>query len=311
MQNILGFFGRASIAAGRLVCLRSEGQTITGVRAIKHRDYWLAGALRLPGVPLRGGADTAAAAGHEPPDAAQAKTKLAAVRARIAELTGRLGLELKQRDALNARLREADLGSPQSAGGSRRCMRGARGVERRRNELRRRFGSQSRMPSRAERAALAAQVRAQYMIGRADEMQTSAKSDQPRRGRPHADLLRIFRARARGENRGDRRSRGAPARTGHADIEATAANLKSLKEETGREVAGLRMRARSGPGAVAAHRASKCRAATRSSRGSNARSRRWNRLVADLAQVLQDFPVDSEQSFDQLRGKLPWPVAGK
>ena len=43
-------------------------------------------------------------------DAAQAKAKLAAVRERIADLTGRLGAELKQRDALSARLREADLG---------------------------------------------------------------------------------------------------------------------------------------------------------------------------------------------------------
>ena len=36
----------------------------------------------------------------ESPDAAQAKAKLAAVRQRIADLTGRLGTELKQRDAL-------------------------------------------------------------------------------------------------------------------------------------------------------------------------------------------------------------------
>ena len=34
-------------------------------------------------------------------------------------------------------------------------------------------------------------------------------------------------------------------------------------------------------------------------------------LVADLARVMQDFPVDPPQSFDQLRGKLPWPVSGR
>ena len=44
-----------------------------------------------------------------PKDAAQAKAKLAAVRERIADLTGRLGAELKQRDSLSARVREADL----------------------------------------------------------------------------------------------------------------------------------------------------------------------------------------------------------
>ncbi len=34
-------------------------------------------------------------------------------------------------------------------------------------------------------------------------------------------------------------------------------------------------------------------------------------LVADLARVMQDFPVDPSQSFDRMRGKLPWPVPGR
>jgi len=34
-------------------------------------------------------------------------------------------------------------------------------------------------------------------------------------------------------------------------------------------------------------------------------------LLADLSRVLQDFPVDSQQSFGSLRGKLAWPVPGR
>ena len=35
-------------------------------------------------------------------------------------------------------------------------------------------------------------------------------------------------------------------------------------------------------------------------------------LVADLSRVLKDFPVDSHQHVDrELRGTLPWPVAGR
>jgi hypothetical protein len=49
------------------------------------------------------------AAAPGPGDSAQAKEKLVAVRARIAALTGRLGDELKKRDALSARLRDAEL----------------------------------------------------------------------------------------------------------------------------------------------------------------------------------------------------------
>jgi len=48
-------------------------------------------------------------AAPETADSAQAKAKLAAVRARIAALTNRLGNELKERDALSARLRGAEL----------------------------------------------------------------------------------------------------------------------------------------------------------------------------------------------------------
>src|SRR5271165_4474730 len=49
----------------------------------------------------------AAAAGAA--DSAQAKAKLAVVRARISALTARLARELKERDALSANLRDADL----------------------------------------------------------------------------------------------------------------------------------------------------------------------------------------------------------
>ena len=34
-------------------------------------------------------------------------------------------------------------------------------------------------------------------------------------------------------------------------------------------------------------------------------------LVADLARMMQDFPTDPSQSFDRMRGKLPWPVSGR
>jgi septal ring factor EnvC (AmiA/AmiB activator) len=34
-------------------------------------------------------------------------------------------------------------------------------------------------------------------------------------------------------------------------------------------------------------------------------------LVAELSRVLQDFPVDTKESFAALRGKLPWPVPGR
>src|SRR5271170_936394 len=102
-------------------------------------------------------------------ESAEAKLKLAAVRARIAALTNRLGVELKQRDALNARLREADL----EVTAKRRRLDGLRVAElsmaRRRNELRtEQIRNQNALDS--ERAALASQARAAYMIGRQEQI---------------------------------------------------------------------------------------------------------------------------------------------
>ena len=96
----------------------------------------------------------------------------------------------------------------------------------------------------------------------------------------------------------------------HADIERTEANLKSLQEETSREVVGL-VRARE-------ERAGAIQALSEQVQSGNEQLARLKQeeqavesLVADLERVLKDFPVDSGQSFEQLRGRLPWPVSGK
>src|SRR5215831_14254049 len=69
----------------------------------RHRTLYMSAALA---VLLCANAAGAAAA---PTDSAQAAAKLAAVRAKIAELTRRIGAQLTQRDSLNARVRETEL----------------------------------------------------------------------------------------------------------------------------------------------------------------------------------------------------------
>src|SRR3984885_14992103 len=111
----------------------------------------------------------ALAAGPEPMGAEQAKAKLAAVRARIAALTGRLGGELKERDALSSRLREAELliTAKRQRLDALRAEKTA--AERHRTELR---GEQAATINglQAERADLGRQVRAAYMIGRQEQL---------------------------------------------------------------------------------------------------------------------------------------------
>lgn len=241
-------------------------------------------------------------------DSAQAKARLAAVRARIASLTERLALELKQRDALNARLRDADLEITEKRRRLDALRAAELSVERHRNELR---GEQTRNQTAldAERAALAAQVRAAYVIGQQEQMRLLLNQADPARAGRMLAFYGYF-ARSRAARIEEIDGRLARLQELVAQIEQTAANLKSLEDEASREMAGLQQ--------ARAERAMALAALGKQVSSGNQELAQLKReeqavesLIADLAQVLQDFPVDTQQSFDQLRGKLPWPVAGR
>ena len=269
-------------------------------RAVKHLKILVALALVLCGSAVGSGADSA--------DSAQAKAKLAAVRARIEALTNRLGLELKERDAMNARLREADL----SITAKRQRLDALRtaelAAERRRNELR---AEQSRDQNalESERAELAAQVRGAYMIGPQEPLRLLLNQGDPARAGRMLALYGYF-ARERGTKIEEISAQVARLQELVAEIEQTAATLASLKSDATREVADLE-RAR-------AERSSALAALSKQVSSGNQELSQLKReeqaveaLIADLSQVLQDFPVDAQLRFDQLRGKLPWPVQGR
>jgi septal ring factor EnvC (AmiA/AmiB activator) len=241
-------------------------------------------------------------------DSAAATAKLAEVRGRIAALTARLGDELKDRDALAARLREAEL----TITAKRRQLDGLRAeqaaTERRRGEL---GSEQARIQSalEAERAALAAEVRAAYMIGQQDEIKLLLNQNDPAStGRMLAFYGYFARARsARIDAVGMRVARlrelaaelqEASAKLGVLEA-ATLADMQELQHARALRLAAL--------GAVKDQVQNGTEELQRLKREEQAEEA----LLADLARVLQDFPVESQQSFDTLRGRLPWPVPGK
>ena len=275
-------------------------------RAIRHLQILAALALLACAGPAAG-SPAAGSPAAESEESAQAKLKLAAVRERIAALTNRLGAELKQRDALNARLREADL----SITATRRRLDGLYAAElaaeRRRSELR---AEQARDRSAldAERAALGAQVRAAYMIGRQEQMRLLLNQVNPAEAGRMLTLYGYF-ARARTEKIEEIAGRETRLQELVAEIEQTAANLKSLEEEAAREVADL-TRARAERALALAALGKQVSSGNQELAELKREEQAVESLLADLARVLQDFPVDTQQSFDRLRGKLPWPVTG-
>jgi murein hydrolase activator len=241
-------------------------------------------------------------------DSAQAKAKLAEVRGRIAALTSRLGGQLKARDTLAARLRDADLQITAQRQRLESLRTAQFAAERRRSELRAEEARQQNVLD-AQRAALGTQVRAAYMIGQQERMKLLLnQSDAAAAGRMLA-FYGYF-ARERGAKIDEIREHLARVQELVDQIDQTTAKLQVLQIDTTHEMTNLTQARQERVAALAA-------VTKQVSNGNEelaqlkSEEQAEESLVADLARVLQDFPVDTQQSFAGLRGKLPWPVQGR
>lgn len=247
-------------------------------------------------------------AAPQPQDSAQAKAKLAAVRARIAALTSHLGEELRQRDALSARLRTAELAVTD---GRRRldALRTAQAAaERHRAELR---NQQSRQEQalQSQRADLAAQVRTAYMMGSQDELKLLLNQSNP------ATLGRTlayygYFAQQRSSKIDAIASDVLKLQQLVAAIDQETARLAGLQSDASREMAALEQARAERAGALAAL-AKQVASGNQKLVDLKREEQAVESLVADLSRVMQDFPTDPTQSFEHMRGKLPWPVVGR
>jgi murein hydrolase activator len=244
----------------------------------------------------------------EPQDSAQAKAKLAAVRAKIAELTNRMGSQLAQRDSLSARVRETELVIAAKRRRVEELHAAEAAAERRRSELRtEQMRNQSALQS--ERESLASQARAAYMIGRQEELKLLLNQSSP------ATLGRTLAYHGYFAEQRSRKIKSieddeARLQQLVAQIEQQTRELQTLEDAAGQEIAGLQ-HARAERTVAVAALTKKLASANQELGNLKREEQAVETLVADLARMLQDFPVDPSQSFDHMRGKLPWPVLGR
>ncbi len=249
-----------------------------------------------------------AAAPAEPQDSAQAQAKLAAVRARIAELTGRMGAQLKQRDSLSAHVRETEL----IIAGKRQRVEALHvaqsAAEKRRAELR---AEEARNLSalQAERDSLAAQARAAYMIGRQEELKLLLNQSSPATLGRTLTYYGYF-AEQRSRKIKSIQDDETRLRQLVAQIEQQSQDLQQLADSATKEIDGLQ-HARAERAAAVAALTKKLESGNQELGNLKREEQAVESLVADLSRMLQDFPTDPSQSFDHLRGKLPWPVVGR
>jgi septal ring factor EnvC (AmiA/AmiB activator) len=247
----------------------------------------------------------------EPADSANAsaaKAKLAAVRARIAELTNRMGSQLAQRDSLSARVRETELVIAAKRQRVEELRAAEALAERRRAELR---TEQARNQSalQSEQGSLASQARAAYMIGRQEELKLLLNQNNPASlGR----TLAYYGYFAEQRSRKIRSIQNDETRLQQlvAQIERQTRDLQTLEEDAAQEIAGLQ-HARAERTVAVAALTKKLSSANQELGNLKREEQAVETLVADLARMLQDFPADPSQSFDHMRGKLPWPVLGR
>jgi murein hydrolase activator len=244
----------------------------------------------------------------EPADSAQAKAKLAAVRAKITDLTNRMGSQLAQRDSLSARVRETELVIAAKRQRVEELHAAEILAERRRSELR---AEQTRNQGalQSERESLASQARAAYMIGRQEELKLLLNQSTPANlGR----TLTYYGYFAEQRSRKIKSMQDDEARLQQlvAQIEQQSRELQTLEDTAAQEIAGLQ-RARSERTVAVAALTRKLASANQELGNLKREEQAVETLVADLARMLQDFPVDPSQSFDHMRGKLPWPVVGR
>ena len=256
---------------------------------------------------LCAGSATAVNEPADPVHADAAKAKLAALRARIAELTGRMGSQLAQRDTLSARVRETELIIAAKRRRVEELHAAQLAAERRRSELRAEEG-RDLSALQAERATLASQARAAYMIGRQEELKLLLNQSNP------ASLGRTlayygYFAEQRSQKIKLIQSDAARLQQLVAQIEQQTQELQKLQDDAAQEIAGLQ-HARAERTVAVAALTQKLASGNQELGNLKREEQAVESLVADLARMMQDFPTDPSQSFDRMRGKLPWPVTG-
>lgn len=265
----------------------------------------LLGAVAMPSGP-------AAAAKNE----REAKAELARIQARIKRVTDSVQDDVAKRDRVAAQLREAD----QSAAGARTRLEEVRSLraesEKRRAALRAEQ-ERARRSLAVERDELAAQLRSAYMSGRQEQLRVLLNAKDP------ATLGRLltyysYLGRARAEKIAAIREQVTRLDELDQELAVEDAKLAELEQRRVREVAALdaaRMQRERALGEL------KRRIASRNEELGTLRAnaQALESLLAKLREAIEEFDAadlveatpGNRRSFEQVRGRLPWPARGR
>jgi septal ring factor EnvC (AmiA/AmiB activator) len=233
---------------------------------------------------------------------------LTAVRKEIKALQERIARETTRRDEGARALRAAEV----EIAAATRKLAELRGNVRIQQTARRDLTQETERANRrlaAERAALARQVRSSYMTGREELFKLLLSQESPSAlGRMLVYFDYYNRARsARIDTVAGELEKLATLDQETARVET---ELAALEAAQAREVATL-TRSRDERRAVVAELEAEIRDGTAAVAKLRSEEQRLADLVTRLSELMAGFPVDTDEPFVSLKGKLPWPVQGK
>ena len=238
------------------------------------------------------------------------EAELKRVQQRIAELQRSVRADTQRRDQLGARLRESEEAVSAARARLTEARQRLRASDTRLRELAAERQRHEQLLA-AQRDALAAQLRAAYVAGREEQLRLLLSAEDP------VALGRLlvyygYLGKARAGQIAEIESAVNRLEVLATEQAAERARLAELEQARAREVAAVEAARREREQAVASINA---QIKTRSD--SLERLKRdaatLEKLVADLRRALRDTapPPASGQPFERVRGRLPWPVAGR
>jgi septal ring factor EnvC (AmiA/AmiB activator) len=241
-------------------------------------------------------------------DSRESEAALTAVRKEIKALQDRIARETTRRDEGTRELRAAEV----EIAAATRALAEVRGNVRAQQTARRDLAQEAERANRrlaAEKAALARQVRSTYMTGREELFKLLLSQESP------AALGRMlvyfdYYNRARSTRIGQVAGELDKLATLELQTARVEAELAALEAAQAREVATLE-RSRDERRAAVAKIDTEIRDGTAAVAKLRAEEQRLADLVARLGELMAGFPVDTDEPFASLKGKLAWPVQGK
>ena len=236
---------------------------------------------------------------------AQKEAELKRVQTRIDKVRKAVNADIEKRDRLGAQLRDAELGV-QAARKQLETVREQRIQSESQLQEFEREQARREQELAAERAALAGELRTAYVNGREEQLKLLLNQEDPASfGRTLAYYGYFGRARA-GRIDGIREKLEHLALV-REKIAAETERLRQLEARQQEEVDALRAAQKQRTRAVAAIDTQiKTGGGELTRLQSQARS--LERLIAELRKALENVPVAKQAPFENLRGKLPWPV---